>query len=909
LLDRYREREMLDRLVAETRAGRSRVLVLRGEAGIGKTALLGYLSRVADGCRIARVAGIESEMELAFAGLHALCAPMLDRLGRLPVPQRDALNTAFGMSAGPRPDRFLVGLAVLSLLADAADEQPLVCIVDDAQWLDRVSVQTLAFVARRLLAERVGLVFALREARDDHELGGLPELTIEGLAAADARRLLDATIPGSFDARVRDRILGEADGNPLALLELPRGRTTIAVAGGFGLPLEAPLASRIEQGFVRQLEPFPAATRRLLLLAAAEPLGDVPLLWRAAERLGIGLEAAAPAEAAGLVEIGTRVRFRHPLLRSAAYGSALAPERREVHRALADATDARLDPDRRAWHRARAAARPDEAVAGELEQSAGRAQARGGLSAAAAFLKRAAELTPEPARRVERSLAAAQAKLDVADAESASDLLAAAELGPVDDLQRARLQRLGAQIVFASQRGRDAPPLLLEAARRLDPLDAAMARETYLEALASAMFAGRLGTGPDEREVAEAARASSQVPAPGPADQLLDALVTRFTEGYAASVAPLSRALRAFGEPDGGGGDRRWLWLACRLAQDLWDDELWHLLATRGVRLARETGALNLLPNALNYLAAFNVHAGAFATAAVLIDEVGSITQATGIPPLKYAESMLTAARGDQAQTLTLLEWGRQNSTERGEGSAIGAAGWLTALLHNGYGQYGEALAAARQACEHEDVMYYGWALVELVEAGVRDGQPDEAAAALGRLSERTQASGTEWALGIEARCRGLLRDDEALYRESIERLARSRAAFELARSRLLYGEWLRRENRRVDAREQLRAAHEMFSRMGAGAFTERARRELSATGETVRKRTVETIGELTTQEAQVARLAAQGHTNPEIAALLFISPRTVEYHLHKVFPKLGISSRRELRRALPGAEDAAVPA
>src|SRR5690349_19278047 len=674
LLDRERERELLDRLVTETRAGQSRVLIVRGEAGIGKTSLLEYLSDAADGCRIARVAGVESEMELAFAGLHALCAPMLGRLGQLPAPQRDALNTAFGMSIGPPPDRFLVGLAVLNLLADAADEQPLVCIVDDAQWLDRVSVQTLAFVARRLLAERVGLVFALRESGDDHELKGLPELAIEGLAADDARRLLDATIPGSLDAKVRDWILGEAGGNPLALLELPRERTTIAVAGGFGLPLETPLTSRIEQGFVRQLEPFPADTRRLLLLAAAEPIGDVTLLWRAAERLGIGLEAAAPAEAAGLVEIGARVRFRHPLLRSATYRAAPAPERREVHLALADATDARLDPDRRAWHRARAADRPDEAVAGELERSADRAQGRGGLSAAAAFLQRAAELTPDPAMRVERLLAAAQAKLDVADAASASELLAAAELGPVDELQRAQLQRLRAQIAFASQRGRDAPPLLLEAARRLDPLDAAMARETYLEAIASAMFAGRLGTGPDEREVAEAARVSNRVPALGAADRLLDALVTRFTEGYAASVAPLSRALRAFSELDGGGEDRRWLWLACRLAQDLWDDELWHVLATCGVRLARETGALSLLPNALNYLAALNVHSGAFATASALIDEVDSITQATGIPPLKYAAAMLAAARGDQAQTLTRLDWGRQTSTERGEGSAIGAA-------------------------------------------------------------------------------------------------------------------------------------------------------------------------------------------------------------------------------------------
>src|SRR6516164_6892289 len=907
LLDRGSERDVLERLVMGVRAGQSRVLVLRGEAGIGKTALLEHLSAVTDGCRIARIAGVESEMELAFAGLHALCAPMLGRVGHLPVPQRDALNTAFGMSAGPPADRFLVGLAILSLLADAAEEQPLVCLVDDAQWLDRVSVQTLAFVARRLLAERVGLVFALRESADEPELEGLPELIIEGLAAADARRLLDATIPGLLDPRVRDRILGEAGGNPLALLELPRERTTITVAGGFGLPLETPLAGRIEQGFVRQLEPLPAQTRRLLLLAAAEPVGDVPLLWRAAERLGIGPVASGPAEAAGLVEIGARVRFRHPLLRSAAYRAAPESERRKVHRALADATDAQLDPDRRAWHRARAADRPDEAVAGELERSAYRAQGRGGLSAAAAFLQRAAELTPDPAVRVERLLAAAQAKLDVADAASASELLAAAQLGPVDELQRARLQRLRAQIAFASQRGRDAPPLLLEAARRLNPLDAAMARETYLEAIASAMFAGRLGTGPDEREVAEAVRVSNRGSAPGPADRLLDALVTRFTEGYAASVEPLSRALRAFGEPDGGGEDRRWLWLACRLAQDLWDDELWHMLATRGVRVARETGALHLLPNTLNYLAAFNVHSGAFATAAALIDEVDSITQATGIPPLKYSACMLAAARGDDA--LALFDWSRRNLTGRGEGSSLGQLWWLTAWRHNGHGQYGEALAAARRACEHEDVMAYGRALAELIEAAVRIGRPDEAAAALGRLSERTRASGTEWALGIEARCRALLSDDESLYLESVERLGRSRAAIELARSRLLYGEWLRRENRRVDAREQLRAAHEMFGHMGAAAFAERARRELSATGETVRKRTVETVDELTTQEAQVARLAARGRTNPEIAAQLFLSPRTVEYHLHKVFAKLGISSRRELRRALPGAGDTAVPA
>jgi DNA-binding CsgD family transcriptional regulator len=907
LLDRLRERDMLDRLVAAVRAGQSCVLVLRGEAGIGKTALLAHLSAAAQGCRIVRAVGVESEMELAFAGLHALCVPMLGRLEHLPSPQRDALKTAFGLTAGAPPDRFLVGLAVLSVLADAAEEEPLVCIIDDAQWLDRVSAQTLAFVARRLLAERIGLVFALRDSGHGEQLDGLPQLVIDGLPDDDAGRLLEAAIPGRLDARVRDRILGEAGGNPLALLELPRGGKPTAVAGGFGLPGEMPLTSRIEQGFVRQLESFPPDTRRLLLLAAAEPVGDVTLLWRAAEGLGIGPEAAAPAEAAGLVDIGARVWFRHPLVRSAAYGAAPPLERREVHRALADATDAGLDPDRRAWHRARATDGPDEAVAGELERSADRAQTRGGLSAAAAFLERAAELTPDPAVRVERSLAAAEAKLEVADTASASDLLTAAELGPVDELQRARLGRLGAQIAFASRRGRDAPPLLLEAAGRLAPLDAAMARETYLEAIASAMFAGRLGTGPDEREVAVAARASTLVQAVGASDRLLDALVTRFTEGYAASVAPLWQALHAFGEPDVGAADQRWLWLACRLAQDLWDDELWPMLATRGVRVARESGALHLLPNAANYLAAFNVHSGAFATAAVLIDEVDAVTQATGAPPLRYAACMLAAARGDQASGL--FEWGWRSLTERGEGSGLGLWWRLTALLHNGHGRYGEALAAAQHACEHEDVMAYGWALVELIEAGVRDGRPDEAAAALDRLSQRTRASGTEWALGTEARCRALLSDEESLYQESIERLARSRAVVELARSRLVYGEWLRRENRRVDAREQLRAAHEMFSGMGAAAFAERARRELSATGETVRKRTVETRDELTAQEAQVARLARDGHTNPEIGAQLFISPRTVEYHLHKVFAKLGISSRKELRDTLPVAEHPALVA
>jgi len=609
-----------------------------------------------------------------------------------------------------------------------------------------------------------------------------------------------------------------------------------------------------------------------------------------------------------LIEFGVRVRFPHPLVRSAVYRAANPSDRRDVHLALADATDPVVDPDRRAWHRAHATAAPDEAVAAEMARSAERAQGRGGLAAAAAFLQRAAELTPDPAVRVGRSLAAARAKIDVADTAAASELLAAAELGPLDDLQRARVERLGAQIAFTSRRGRDAPPLLLEAARRLEPLDAAMARETYLEAIASAMFAGRLRGGTaDERAVAEAALESSRPPVQGPADRLLDALVTRFTEGYAAAVAPLSQALRAFGEADGGGEDRRWLWLACRLAQDVWDDELWHLLATRGVRLGRETGAINLLPNALNHLAALNVHCGAFATAAAQTAEVEAITQATGLPHLGYAAATLAAARGDQGQVQAIFEGEMASVLARGEGSAVAGITWCAALLHNGQGRYREALANAQRACEHEDVMVYGRALVELIEAGVRGGDPGEAATALDRLSERTQAAGTHWALGVEARCRALVNDDESLYRDSIERLECSRGAIELARSQLVYGEWLRREHRRTDAREVLRAAHESFSQMGAEAFAERAGRELLATGETVRRITADTRDTLTHQEVQVARLARDGHTNPEIGAQLFISPRTVEYHLHKVFRKLDVSSRKELRAALADGSAQAV--
>jgi DNA-binding CsgD family transcriptional regulator len=895
----------LDRLLEALRSGQSAILVLRGEAGIGKTALLGYAAELAEGCRVLQAVGVESEIELPFAGLHQMCAPLLAGLDRLPPPQRDALGTAFGLTSGARPDRFLVGLAVLSLLSDAAEEQPFLCLIDDAQWLDQSSLQVLAFVARRLEAESIVLVFAVREPGELDALAGLPELRLEGLTDAHARELLASVVSGPLDERVAERIVAETAGNPLALLELPHGSSPAELAGGFALTPALPLPGRIEDNFRERVERLPAESQRLLLVAAAEPIGDPALLWRAAERLELGPEAAAPAEGAGLLTLGARVTFRHPLLRSAIYRAASPEERRSAHQALAAVTDPEIDPDRRAWHRAQAALAPDEEVASELERSADRGRERGGLAAAAAFLERSAELTPDPAHRVQRELTAAQANHEAGAPEAALKLLTAAEVGPLDELQRARLERLRAQLAFALRRGSDAPPLLLAAAKRLEPLNAELARETYLEALAAAIFAGRLGSARGVVEVAEAARAAPQAPRPARAiDLLLDGLTSRFTDGYAAGVPPLRQALDAVSGDDGHTEDDiHWLWLACRIAPDLWEDETWHELATRQLQLARDAGALTLLPLAATYRAGVHVHAGEFAAAAALIEEADGITEATGNAPLGYTSLVLGAWHGQEAQALELIEASREDAAVRGEGRAITLAEYATAVLYNGLGRYREALAAAQRASEHDDLGLYGWALIELVEAAARSRQPQLAADALERLSERTGLSGTDWSLGIEARSRALLdegRGAEDLYAEATERLGRCRIKVHLARAHLLYGEWLRRENRRIDARETLRTAHEMFSTMGAEAFAERAARELLATGEKARKRTDDARGQLTAQEAQIAELAREGHSNPEIGAQLFISPRTVEYHLHKVFTKLEISSRNELQRVLP---------
>jgi DNA-binding CsgD family transcriptional regulator len=917
LLDRRGERAELDQLIDAVRAGKSGVLVVCGEPGVGKSALLEYLAGRAAGCRVVRAAGVESEMELAFAGLHQLLAPVLDRTGRLPGPQGEALRTAFGLSAGPAPDRFLVGLAVLGLVSEVAGERPLVCVVDDEQWLDRASVQVLGFVARRLAAEPVGLVFAARVP--GAELSGLPEMAVVGLQDEDARALLDSALAGPVDARVRDLIVAETRGNPLALLELPRGLAPTDLAGGFGLPATVSLPGRIEDSFRRQLEGLPEQTRRLLALAAADPSGDPLLVWRAAGRLGIPIQAGAPAVGAGLVKFGAQVRFRHPLARSAAYRSAPVQQMREVHGALAEATDPAADPDRRAWHRAQAAPGPDEDVAAELERSAGRAQDRGGLAAAAAFLERAALLTPEPGRRAQRLLAAARTKRGAGELDAALGLLVAAEAGPLDARQAVEVERLRGQLAFDQRRDSDAARLLLHAARLAEPLDAGLARETYLEALGAAMDAGDLGWPGGVREVAEAARAAPPGPDPPRAvDVLLDAVALRGTQGYAAAAAALTQAFELLVALDAGAGEIRWLWLAggrssIMIAMELWDFESWHALATRQVQVARDAGALVQRQFALNYLGMLHVLAGELGAAERLIDEDRLIAEATGNPPVRYAAMMLAAWQGREQEASKLSEATAQMAAERGTGRTAGLAACASAVLDNGLGRYEAAGDAAWEVFQRDHVALGPLVVAELAEAAARTGDTRLVQAALDWLSERTRVTPTEWVLGIEARVRALLSDGEAAdrsYRESVERLGRTRVRAEQARSHLLYGEWLRRQGRRMDAREQLRTARRLLEEMGMAAFAERARRELRATGETGRTRAAPAASAagasagLTAQEAQVARLAREGLSNPEIGARLFISPRTAQYHLSHVFTKLGISSRSQLDRVLPADPD-----
>jgi DNA-binding CsgD family transcriptional regulator len=902
LLGRQRELDAIERLIDAARGGRGGVLVVQGEPGVGKTAVLGYAREAAQEFRILQTVGVDAEMEFAYAALQQLCSPVLELIEGLPQPQREALAVAFGLSAGPAPNAFLVGLAVLGLLSEAAEKRPLLCSVDDAQWLDRESELVLAFVARRLLAERIAIAFATRELRD--ALAGLPELRVWPLGYRDGRALLESVLPIPLDESVLDRLVLETGGNPLALLELPRGLTSAQLAGGFGLPPAVPLSASIEESFTRRLASLPGDARRLLLVAAADPVGDTALVWRAAQLLGIPESAAETAEAEGLVELGPRVVFRHPLVRSAVYRAAGVKERHAVHRALAEATDPEIDPDRRAWHRAQTAAVPDEDIAAELERSAGRAQSRGGLAAVAAFLMRAATLTPDSTRRAQRLLTAAAAKRDVGDLEGALELLMAIDACGLDELERARLDLLQAEIALEQRRSGDAGRLFLSAARRLEPLDAELARETYLEALGGVMandveVAGGVPT------IAAAARAapSGALP-PRSVDVLLDAFAIRFTDGYAAAVPALARALELLLATDISQEDvGRSLSLSSGrnsniVALELWDEKALHLLAARDVQLARDTGALGHLLFSLSFLARSHMLAGELSQAALIIDEAGVIAEATGNQELVNAPMILAAWRGQEARAAELMQASSQEAVLRGWTSH----NYARSVLYNGLGQHEAARGAAWEAFQSDPVGYGSLLVPEVAEAASRTEDRTMLEDALAWLSERTRVINSRWASGIEARVRALLSEGEVaddLYRQSIAHLSGTRVRIELARSHLLYGEWLRRERRRLEGRGHLRTALEQFTGIGAEAFARRAERELLATGAHARKRTVDTRDQLTPQEAQIARLAGDGHTNREIASQLFISPSTVEYHLRKAFRKLGVKSRTQLDNRL----------
>jgi DNA-binding CsgD family transcriptional regulator len=899
LLGRERERAALDGLVKAARDGSGGALVVHGEPGVGKTALLDDAVERATTLRILRSAGVEGEMELPFAAVQLLCGPILGLAEQLPRPQRDALEVAFGLSPGPAPSPFLVALAILGLLSEAGRERGLLCVIDDAQWLDRASAQALGFAARRLAVERIAMVFAAREM--GQALRGLPEVHVEPLGHRDARALLESVLPAPVDDQVLERLIVETRGNPLALVELPRGLTSSQLAGGFGVPAATPLHAGIEESFHRRVAALPRDSRLLMLIAASDPTGDASLVWRAAERLGIPESATLAAESDGLIAFRPRVAFRHPLVRSAVYLSAGAEERTAVHRALADATDPDTDPDRRAWHRAQAAVMPDDDVAADLERSAARAQARGGFAAAAAFLERSAALTAEPARRAGRALAAAQAKLQAGAVDEAVALVKTAEAGPLDGYRRAQAEVLRARIAFATKRGSDAPPLLLAAAQRLESLDSSLARETYLDALTAALYTGRLAGAVDSQHVARAALAAPPPEAPRPVDLLLVGLATLVADGPVAGTPRLRVALDAFARSDlESRVALRWRWLAGRAAQSIWEHEAWDLLTAHHIRAAREAGMLADLPLALDTCVGVHLLAGETEAATSLVEEADALARAmgAGIAP-RYGSMALAAYRGQEVELARLVGTSTADFRARGEGLGLTAANWMTALLFNGLGHYEEALAAAEEGARTPGEIWFStFALTELVEAACRSGRPERAAEALESLSESTSASGTPWALGVEARSRALLaRGDaaEPLYREAIERLEPTRLRLDLARAHMVYGEWLRREARRIDARNELRAAYELFTDFGMDAFAERSRIELEATGEHARKRTVDTIDQLTPQEAQISRLAAEGNTNREIAAQLFISPSTVEYHLRKAFRKLGVTSRTQL--------------
>jgi DNA-binding CsgD family transcriptional regulator/tetratricopeptide (TPR) repeat protein len=902
LLGRTRECGQLNELLDVVRRGESQILVLRGEPGIGKTALLDYAVASARGFNEIRATGSESESALPFAALHQVCTPILDKLDRLPEPQQDALRITFGVTTGDVPDRLLIGLATSSLFSEASAEQHLLCVIDNEHLLDQPSAQALAFVARRLRTDPVAMIFATTAASP--ELEGLPELALTGLRDDDARALLACALRAPLDEQVLERVVAETQGNPRTLLDLPKAMSPAELAGGFGVPTASGLSTNTEKGFRGQFDALPPDSQLLSLVAAAESTGDAITVWRAAERMGIPREASAPAASAGLVEIGARVQFRHPLARLAAYRTAPVEERLRVHQALAEVINPEADPARHVWHRALGVAGPDDVTADALERSAPLAQAKGGIAASAAFLAKAVELTTDLNRRGKRALAAAAAQLEAGDPDTAVAMLRVAETATLGELDRARADLVRGRLALVMNRGRDAPTLLLRTAQRFSRLDLTMTRHTLLDAFVAALFAGRLAGDDVLQRIAETARLTKPcASSPTSFDRLLDGLALLITEGHKAAAPELQQALRELRSEDITDPPRlRWLWLASRVAMELWDDESWDVLSARQIRLSRQVGALSVLPMALRARVGVELSEGRLEAATVLHDEAEALTQLTRSEPLHYGAVVLAAWRGieDIGPPVKVS----MNSVEHlGDGSGLTNVEWATAVLYNAAGRYAEAIPLAERASGHPDEFGLSlWALAELIEAAARNGQPNRAADALQRLTDAAQASGSHWALGIEARSRALLTAGacaEALYTTAIDHLSRTRAHTYLARAHLIYGEWLRRHRRRIHARTQLSTAHKLFVAMGFEAFAKRSLRELKATGGNAAATGDESASDLTSREAQIARLARDGLSNTEIGGRLFISPRTVEYHLRKIYTKLAISSRTELPQVI----------
>lgn len=907
LLGRSREQAALSRLIEDARNGRGGAVILCGDLGYGLTALLDFAVADAGDMRVVRGSGVPSERALPFAAVHQICSSLRDHLGAVRASQRRALADAFEPGGSGSSDRFAVGQAVIELLRAAGGDEGLLCVVDDVEWLDDDSAETFAFVARRLARERVALVGASHGVPGStRAFGGVPELHVDALQPDAARELLAAVATGPLDAAVRDRLVAEAAGIPLGLVDLPAQLTPKQLAGVTGLPAILPAGVRVRARFMPLVEDLPADTRELLLLAAIAAGGDASLLWAAAGRLAIEPGAAEAAETRDVIRLGQKVSFRHPLMRLAIYAAASAAERRAAHTAFADAIDPAIDPDAHVWHRAAACLLPDEDIARGLEASAARARNRRDELAAVARLERAAELTSEPGRRYGRILAAAQAALSAGALGRASLLLDGTR--PSDELQLAQADRLRGLIGTARGRGTERATMLLGAARAFDSLDPGLARDTYLESIEAAISVGRFAHGTTLVEIAEASRERPRETAadePQPGDLLLDGLSLLITVGHGVAVASLRRAINALREAD----DSRWLGLGLLAAHEIWDDEGVHDL---GVRLDRDRHEDDAeAGHALQWLARLDDLLGGRLESVSPLAELQA--GAPGSPPVDAADVLAAAWRGQSTEARTLAEECMRRAFARDLGLQVGAAHHALAVLENGLGRYEAALAAAREACDGPSPYVVTSTLPELIEAAVRSGERELASAAVARLSERAIPAGTHWALGTLTRSRALLAegaDAQRLYEDAIDHLRRSRAAPSLARAHLVYGEWLRRERRRREAREELRTARDMFVFMGAQVFAERARLELAATGEhEVRRGSSPRGALLTAQESRIARLARDGSSNAEIAAELFISRSTVEYHLHKVFRKLDVSSRTQLARVLseqdPQGQDA----